>query len=105
MCCGDVDVVFVYVKFVEEEFFCEGYGVWCFLVMYNDFVIIGLKLDLVGIVCGVDVLEVLCKIKFVGVVFVLCGDCSGMYIVEVNFWMMVGIDIVKEKGLWYCEIG
>lgn len=103
--CGDVDVVFVYDKVVEDKFMLEGQGVRCFDVMYNDFVIIGFRNDLVKIVGDKDVVDVLCKIVVVKVLFILCGDKFGIYVVEFRLWKDVGVDFGMGKDVWYCEIG
>src|SRR5206468_8633396 len=42
---GDADVVFVHARSAEEKFVAEGQGVKRFPVMYNDFILIGLKSD------------------------------------------------------------
>ena len=42
---GDADVLFVHHRPSEEAFVTEGFGVRRYDVMYNDFVIIGPKLD------------------------------------------------------------
>ncbi|MFN8987130.1 MAG: substrate-binding domain-containing protein, partial [Burkholderiales bacterium] len=42
---GDADVVFVHDKVAEEKFIAEGFGVERIEVMYNDFVLVGPKVD------------------------------------------------------------
>src|SRR5512138_2367595 len=46
---GDVDVVFVHARKLEDKFVADGFGVNRKDVMYNDFVIIGPKGDPAGI--------------------------------------------------------
>ena len=50
---GDGDVLLVHAKSAEEDFVQAGYGVERFDVMYNDFIIVGPKSDVVGIT-GMD---------------------------------------------------
>ncbi len=102
---GDADVVFVHAKSAEEEFLREGHGVHRFPVMYNDFVVIGPRSDPAAIAGGIDTLDAFRKIKASGAAFVSRGDRSGTHIAEVNFWTAAGVDIEKEKGLWYRETG
>lgn len=101
---GDADVVFVHAKSAEQQFLAEGFGVKRYPVMYNDFVLIGPQSDPAGIK-GKDVLTALQTIKTKGVSFISRGDRSGTNIAELALWKDAGINIAKDKGLWYKEIG
>lgn len=101
---GDADVVFVHAKSAEEKFLAEGFGVKRYPVMYNDFVIIGPKDDPAGIK-GKDVTAALQTIKAKAVPFVSRGDRSGTHIAELKLWQQAGVDIAKDHGPWYKEIG
>ena len=101
---GDADVVFVHARSAEEKFLSEGFGVKRYPVMYNDFVIIGPKDDPAGI-RGKDVAAALQAIKMKGAPFVSRGDRSGTHIAELKLWKGAGIDIAKDHGPWYKEIG
>ena len=103
---GDADVVFVHAKSAEQKFLAEGQGVKRYPVMYNDFVLIGPKGDPAGIKGMNDVAKALQKIKDKQATFVSRGDRSGTHLAELMLWNKdVGIDIEKEKGLWYKSIG
>jgi tungstate transport system substrate-binding protein len=102
---GDTDVVFVHAKSAEEKFLADGAGVKRYPVMYNDFVLIGPKSDAAGISGGKDIVAALKAIKEKGAPFISRGDRSGTHIAELNLWKAAGIDIEKEKGPWYREIG
>ena len=102
---GDADVVFVHAKAQEEKFLAEGYGVKRYPVMYNDFVLIGPKSDPAGIKAMSDITAALKAIKAKGAPFISRGDRSGTHSAELNLWKAAGIDIAKEKGPWYKEIG
>jgi tungstate transport system substrate-binding protein len=102
---GDADVVFVHAKSAEEKFLAEGFGVQRFPVMYNDFVLIGPKGDPAGVKGSHDIVEALKTIKAKQIPFVSRGDRSGTHIAELNLWKDAGIDIAKDKGPWYREIG
>jgi tungstate transport system substrate-binding protein len=102
---GDADVVFVHAKAQEEKFVAEGFGVKRYPVMYNDFVLIGPKSDPAGIKGSKDVAAAFKTIKAKNAAFVSRGDRSGTHIAELNLWKVAGIDIEKEKGPWYKEIG
>lgn len=101
---GDADVVFVHAKSAEEKFLSEGFGVKRYPVMYNDFVLIGPHGDPAG-VHGQDILAALKTIKDKGAPFISRGDRSGTNIAEIKLWQAAGIDIAKNKGPWYREIG
>jgi len=101
---GDADVVFVHAKSAEEKFLAEGFGVKRYPVMYNDFVIVGPKDDPAGIK-GKDVVMALQTIKTKAAPFVSRGDRSGTHIAELKLWKEAGIDIAKDAGPWYKEIG
>jgi tungstate transport system substrate-binding protein len=102
---GDADVVFVHAKPAEEKFVAEGFGVKRTPVMYNDFVLIGPKGDPAGIKGSRDIGAALTAIKTKGADFISRGDKSGTHQAELNLWKVAGIDIAKDKGPWYKEIG
>jgi tungstate transport system substrate-binding protein len=102
---GDADVVFVHAKPSEEQFLAEGYGVRRYPVMYNDFVLIGPSNDPAGINGTKDIVAVFKTLKDKGIAFVSRGDNSGTHQAELKLWKEAGIDIAKEKGPWYKEIG
>ena len=102
---GDADVVFVHAKKLEEKFVADGGGVKRNPVMYNDFVLVGPKSDPAGIKGTKDITKALTAIKDKGAPFVSRGDRSGTHVAELNLWKAAGIDIAKDKGLWYREIG
>ncbi|UPK08429.1 substrate-binding domain-containing protein [Bradyrhizobium sp. 170] len=102
---GDADVVFVHAKPAEEKFLAEGFGVKRYPVMYNDFVLIGPKGDPAGIKGSKDIVAALGAIKAKGADFISRGDKSGTHQAELNLWKVAGIDIAKDKGPWYKEIG
>jgi tungstate transport system substrate-binding protein len=102
---GDADVVFVHAKAQEEKFVADGFGVKRFPVMYNDFVLIGPKSDPAGIKGSKDILAALDAIKTKRAPFISRGDRSGTHAAELNLWKLAGIDITRDKGPWYREIG
>jgi len=102
---GDADVVFVHAKSAEEKFLAEGFGVKRYPVMYNDFVLIGPKGDPAGIKGSKDIVAALGAIRAKGADFISRGDKSGTHLAELNLLKVAGIDIAKDKGPWYKEIG
>jgi tungstate transport system substrate-binding protein len=102
---GDADVVFVHAKPAEEKFLSEGFGVKRYPVMYNDFILIGPKSDPAGVKGTKDIVAALTAIKAKGADFISRGDKSGTHQAEINLWKIAGVDIAKDKGPWYKEIG
>jgi tungstate transport system substrate-binding protein len=102
---GDADVVFVHAREQEEKFLAEGHGVKRFPVMYNDFVLIGPEDDPAGVKGIKDVAKAFRAIKEKKADFISRGDRSGTHIAELKLWKIAGIDITKDRGPWYKEIG
>ncbi|MBR0737791.1 extracellular solute-binding protein [Bradyrhizobium liaoningense] len=102
---GDADVVFVHARAAEEKFVAEGAGVKRYPVMYNDFVLIGPESDPAGVKGTKDIVAALKAIKEKGAAFISRGDKSGTHQAELNLWTVAGVDIAKDKGAWYKEIG
>jgi tungstate transport system substrate-binding protein len=102
---GDADVVFVHARPLEEKFVADGAGVKRYPVMYNDFILVGPKSDPAGIKGMTDIAEALKAIKAKGAPFISRGDRSGTHVAELELWKAAGIDIGKDKGPWYKEIG
>lgn len=102
---GDSDVVFVHARAQEEKFVADGYGVRRYPVMYNDFILIGPKSDPAGVKGSKDITAALKKIKEKGAPFISRGDKSGTHSAELRLWKAADVDIVKDKGTWYKEIG
>jgi len=102
---GDADVVFVHARAAEEKFLAEGFGVKRFPVMYNDFVLIGPASDPAGIKGTRDIVAALRTIRARQTPFVSRGDRSGTHQAELALWAVAGIDIARDKGPWYRDIG
>jgi len=102
---GDADVVFVHAKTEEEKFLAEGFGVNRYPVMYNDFVLIGPNSDPAGIKGTKDIAAALKTIRDKGTTFISRGDRSGTHVAELNLWKDAGIDVARDRGAWYREIG
>jgi len=102
---GDADVVFVHAKAAEQRFLADGFGVKRYPVMYNDFILVGPQGDPAGIKGSKDIVAAFKTLKNKGIAFISRGDKSGTHQAELNLWSVAGIDIAKEKGPWYKEIG
>ena len=102
---GDADVLFVHDKEAEEKIVAEGFAVKRFEVMYNDFVLIGPKVDPLK-TKGSDIVEALKKVASGNGGFISRGDKSGTHAAELRFWKMASLDDKAEKlGSGYKSCG
>lgn len=99
---GDVDVVLVHARKLEDKFVADGFGVGRRDVMYNDFVIIGPPHDPAGVKGAKTAAEAMKKIAASKAGFISRGDESGTHQKEKDIWQAAGI---KPFGKWYVEAG
>jgi len=102
---GDADVVFVHDKAAEEKFVTDGFSTERREVMYNDFVLIGPKSDPAKVAGSKDISASLKKIADAKAPFASRGDKSGTHAAELRLWRVAGVDVEKDKGTWYRELG
>jgi tungstate transport system substrate-binding protein len=95
---GNVDLVMVHAKSLEEKFVSEGYGTERIDLMYNDFVIVGPPHDPSGIKGMKSATEALQSISKKGATFISRGDKSGTHVAEMKLWEKTGM---KPSGSWY----
>lgn len=99
---GDVDVVFVHARNLEDKFVADRFGVNRRDVMYNDFVVIGHSSDHAGIKHSKDASDALSRIASKNAIFISRGDESGTHQKEKEVWKSAGI---TPMGKWYVEAG
>jgi tungstate transport system substrate-binding protein len=99
---GDVDVVLVHARAMEDKFVADGFGVNRRDVMYNDFIIVGPEDDPAKIKETKTAVEAFKKIAEVQAPFISRGDDSGTHQKEKEIWAKVGI---TPEGKWYQEAG
>ena len=99
---GDVDVVFVHARNLEDKFIADGFGVNRKDVMYNDFIIIGSASDPAGVKSAKTATEAFSRIAAKDALFISRGDESGTHQKEKEIWKSAGI---TPKGGWYVEAG
>lgn len=95
---GNIDLVLVHAKVLEEKFVREGYGTERIDLMYNDFVIVGPAADPAGIKGMKNAAQALKKIADKGSPFLTRGDKSGTHVAELDIWGKAGR---KPGGDWY----
>jgi tungstate transport system substrate-binding protein len=99
---GDVDVVLVHARELEDRFVAEGHGTGRRDVMHNDFVLLGPAGDPAAVASAPDAAEAFRRIARRGAPFVSRGDRSGTHLKEQAVWRSAGI---SPKGGWYVEAG
>ena len=100
---GDVDVLLVHARKMEDEFVAAGYGVNRRDVMYNDFIVVGPANDPANLKGGKDVIAGFKRLAGSGSKFISRGDNSGTDVMEKDYWKKAGIE---PKGQpWYVSAG
>jgi len=99
---GDVDVVLVHARKLEDKFVADGYGVNRRDVMYNDFVIIGPASDPAHVKGAKTSAEAFKRIADGKSTFISRGDESGTHQKEKEIWAEAG---VTPQGKWYRSAG
>jgi len=99
---GDVDVVFVHARELEDRFVAQGHGIDRKNVMYNDFVLLGPPADPAKVSGAVGPADALRRIAASNALFISRGDESGTHRKEQELWRAAGI---IPKGSWYREAG
>lgn len=99
---GNADVLLVHAPSSEVTFMDGGNGKERFLVMHNDFILVGPASDPAGIK-GLGPKDAFVAIYNAGAPFVTRADDSGTYKKEVSFWTKAQLE---PKGqAWYIETG
>lgn len=100
---GNADVLLVHAPAAEKEFMEAGWGKDRFLVMHNDFVIVGPGADPAGIRGSPTAAEAFRRIAAASSTFISRGDASGTHQLELKLWDKAGID--PKRQAWYVESG
>ncbi|MGM3274067.1 substrate-binding domain-containing protein [Ralstonia sp. 24A2] len=104
---GDVDVVLVHARQLEDAFVASGGGIDRRDVMYNDFILVGPTADPAGIRGQKNVIQSMETIATAGeksgAKFISRGDNSGTDVMEKAYWKTANVD---PKGKpWYVSAG
>ncbi len=102
---GDADVLFVHHRPSEEKFVADGFGVKRFGVMYNDFVIVGPKIDPAGVKGCPSASDAMDKIAAGRHPFMSRGDDSGTHKREQSLWRRSTLSTSAPTGSWYRSTG
>lgn len=100
---GNADVLLVHAPASEVKFMDEGFGTDRFLVMHNDFVLVGPTADPAGVKSKATTVEVFQAIFEAGAQFITRGDDSGTHKKELELWKAAELDPAGQA--WYVETG
>jgi len=95
---GDVDVILVHSRPDEDRFVAEGHGVDRRDVMFNDFVIVGPKVDAAGIRGSSNAIKAFGDIHEAQSIFISRGDESGTHKMEMRYWALLGASPQDNSG-------
>jgi len=107
---GNADVLLVHSPSAEKTFMSDGWGKERFLIMHNDFIIVGPAADPAKIK-GLGTLDAFKAIAAAGdadptkVLFIARADKSGTSTKELDFWKKAELDPAGKKPAWYVETG
>jgi tungstate transport system substrate-binding protein len=100
---GNADVLLVHAPDAEVSFMENGFGTDRFLVMHNDFIIVGPADDPAGIKGISSASAAFQAIYEAGARFITRGDDSGSHKKELALWKSAGLDPAGQG--WYMETG
>ena len=100
---GEADVLLVHSPDAEKKLVADGYGVNRWLVMHNDFIVVGPPADPAKVKGMKDTVEVFKKIASTKNLFMSRGDNSGTHAKEKAIWKVAGVNYEREK--WYQQTG
>lgn len=96
---GNADVLLVHAPASEKEFMANGFGAERYLVMHNDFVIVGPPSDPDGIQGFPTAIEAFQHIQASSGSFISRGDDSGTHKMELALWEKAGVSPDSEAYL------
>ena len=102
---GDADVLLVHHRASEEAFVNNGYGIKRIEIMYNDFIVVGPRMDPARASEGNSIVAALRAIAGTKSTFASRGDNSGTHKKEQNLWTAAGVNEKRAQEGWYRETG
>lgn len=100
---GNADVLLVHAPASEVTFMDGGFGTDRFLVMHNDFIIVGPASDPAGIKGMSSATDAFKAISDADATFITRGDDSGTHKKELALWKAAAVDPAGQA--WYTETG
>lgn len=100
---GNADVLLVHAPAAEKELMDAGWGKDRFLVMHNDFVIVGPAADPAGVKAAATVIDAFKSMADGTAEFITRGDDSGTHKMERSLWDQAAVD--PNGQAWYVDSG
>jgi tungstate transport system substrate-binding protein len=100
---GNADVLLVHAPASEKTFMEGGFGTDRFLVMHNDFILVGPAADPAGVKDKATTVEAFQVIFESSAEFITRGDDSGTHKKELELWKAAELDPAGQA--WYIETG
>lgn len=100
---GNADVLLVHAPASEKTFMEGGFGTDRFLIMHNDFILVGPAADPAGVKDKATTVEAFQAIFESGAQFITRGDDSGTHKKELELWGAAELDPAGQA--WYVETG
>lgn len=104
---GDVDLILVHSRSLENQFINGSYGVHGITIAWNDFVIVGPQGDPANISSAKSAIDAFYGIYNAGssgeALFISRGDGSGTNVKENDLWKKANVN--ATGGTWYIESG
>jgi len=100
---GDVDVVLVHARALEDQFVADGYAERRYDIMYNDFIVIGPADG--GIPHSNDIDVTFRAILGNELMFISRGDSSGTHVRELDIWRALDLYDERQNNPNYLETG
>ena len=101
---GDADVVLSHAPSLEAPFMDQGYGIFKWKVMYNQFAIVGPSSDPAGVGSAWNASAAFKKVADNSSTFLSRSDNSGTYTKEMQIWGLAGLN-TSQFGSWYKKVG
>jgi tungstate transport system substrate-binding protein len=100
---GNADVLLVHAPASEVTFMENGFGIERYLVMHNDFIIVGPADDPAGVANAATTQDAFKAIYNNSAIFVSRADDSGTHKMELGLWKKTELDPAGQA--WYLEAG
>ncbi|MCL2753694.1 MAG: extracellular solute-binding protein, partial [Defluviitaleaceae bacterium] len=98
---GEVDVLLVHARALEDQFVADGYAQRRYDIMYNDFIVVGPADGPISHNTPID--ETFAQILSENLQFVSRGDNSGTHVRELDIWEALDLDPTGNAN--YIEAG
>jgi tungstate transport system substrate-binding protein len=102
---GNADVLLVHSPAAEKNYMAQQYGKDRFLVMHNDFIIVGPTADPAHVKGDTSAVDAFKKIAAAQATFISRGDQSGTNAKELAIWQVTGTNPPTTRPKWYVETG